>query len=69
MRDAILNFFLLILGVLFFLTSDSFHNCGRFFKTLLEKGLGFVLCEGVGSMSFSSSLILLLSEIDLLLKK
>ena len=55
---------MLILGVPFNLTPDAIHKRDKFSKTLLEKGLEFVLCEEVGSISLSSSFILLSPEID-----
>lgn len=67
MKGPVLYFFLLILGIFFNLTPDAIHKCSRFSKILLEKGLEFIPCEGVGSVLLSPSLMLLPPEIDLLL--
>lgn len=67
MRGSVLYFFLLILEVFFNFTPDAIHKCGRFSKFLLEKGLEFIPCEGVGSILLCPSLMLLPPEIDPLL--
>ena len=57
-------FFLLLLGIPLNLCLDVGHKQGKFSKTLLEKGLKFVLRRGDNTIMFSLSLVLLPAELD-----
>lgn len=66
MRCPILHFFLLALGILFNFALNTSYKDNKFSKTLLEKGLKFILSKGV---TFNLYLILLLAEVDFILEK
>lgn len=68
-KSLILYFFLLILGVFFNLTLDIIYKRNRFSKTFPKKSLKFVPYRGCGPVILDLSLILLLVEVDLILKK
>lgn len=64
-----MNFFLLVLRILFNFSPDVGHKCGRFSKTLSKKGLEFILYRKNTTVVLNLSLMLLLVEIDFILKK
>lgn len=63
MRSPILNFFLLVLGVLFNFTTDIIHKYSRFSKSLPEKILKLILSEGSSLIIFDLGLVLLPMEV------
>lgn len=69
MRSPIFDFFLLVLGVTFNLTSDVIHKRSGFSKVLSEKSLEFILSGESGPITFDSGLMLLPTEVDFLLEK
>lgn len=64
MKSLVLYFFLLVLKISFNLTLDIVYKRSRFFKTLLKKGLKFVLYEEKNSVLFNLSFVFLLAEIN-----
>ena len=64
MRNPVLYFFLLVLGVPFDLTPEVTHERGRFSETLSEKGLELVPGKGGGPVSFFPRFVLLPAEVD-----
>ena len=69
MRDPILYFFLLVLGIPLDCGLDAGHKQGGFSETLLGKGLKFVLSRGDGIVAFNLSFMLLLAKVNLVSKK
>lgn len=69
MSTQVLKFFLLVLKILLNLSPDISHKQGKFSKTLLEKDLKFIPNRGDGTLTFDLSLMLLLSEVNLIAKK
>lgn len=57
------------MGILFDFSSDAYYKYNRFFKTLLEKSLEFVLYKKDGIIVFNLSLVLLPAKIDLITEK
>lgn len=68
-KNLILNFLLLILGISLNLYSDISYKQCKFFETLLEKGLKFVLSKRDDILTFNLGLMLLPSEIDPIVEK
>lgn len=64
MGNPILYFFLLMLGIPFDLFSDAGHKKSKFPKTLLEKGLEFVISKRSSIIAFDLSFLLLPAKID-----
>lgn len=64
MKNLVLYFFWLILGVYFNLTPYIIHKRSRFSEIFLEKGFKFVPYKGSGPVTFNPGLILLLVEVD-----
>lgn len=62
-------FLLLVLGILLNLGLNTDHKQNRFFKTLAEKSLEFILSRRGGTIAFDLSLVLLLAEINLIAKE
>ena len=69
MRDSILYFFLLVLGIPFDLGPDVSHKQGRFSKTLLKEGLEFVSSKENDIVVFNLRFVLLLAEVNPILEK
>lgn len=69
MRDSILYFFLLVLEISFVFTPNVVYKQNRFPKTFYQKDLKFVLKEKSNPITFDWGLILLLIEVNLILKK
>lgn len=68
-KSLILNFFLLILGILLNFCPDIDHKQGGFFKIFSEKSLKFVLNKEDSIVIFYFGLILMLAKVDLIAKK
>lgn len=64
MRILILDFFLLILGVLFNLTPDIVYKDSKFLKVFSQKSLKFVPSGGKGHVTFDPDFMLLSAEFD-----
>lgn len=62
-------FLLLVLGIPLNPGPDTGYKRGRFPKTLLEKGLKFVLNREGSTVAFNMGFVLLLAEIDLIMEK
>lgn len=60
---------LLILRIPLYLSPDAGYKYNRFLKTLLKKGLEFVLSKRDGTVAFNLSFVLLLVEVTLILEK
>lgn len=60
---------MLILRIPLNFSSDTGHKLNRFLKTLLKKELEFVSSKRDKTVTFNWSFLLLLAEIDLILKK
>lgn len=69
MKGPILYFFLLVLGIPINLGLDIDYKQVGFSKALLEKSLEFVPGKGGNSVTLNLSLVLLLMEVDSILKK
>lgn len=69
MKSLVLYFFLLILRVCINFTSNVVYKYNKFSKIFLKKSLKYVSYKRGGFVSFDTGLILLLGEIDLILKK
>lgn len=69
MKNLILYFFLLVLRVFFNLILDDFYKRGRFVKTLIEKSSEYILFKVNNLILLNLSLILLLAEINPIIKK
>lgn len=57
------------MGILFNFSLDTCYKQNRFSKILLEKGLKFILSRENSTIAFNLSLILLVVEIYLVIKK
>lgn len=68
-RNPILDFFLLVLGVSFDVTLNVIHKHSRFSKALPEKSLEFVPNKESGPVTFDLGLMLFLAEINLILEE
>lgn len=64
MRNLVLYFFLLVLGIVFNLTPNAIYKYGRFFKAFPEKSLKLVLSGRDNSVMFDLSLMLLPAKDD-----
>lgn len=60
---------MLMLRILFNFCLNIGYKQGRFSKFLLKKGVKFVLSKKNGIVVFNLSLILLLAEVNLILRK
>lgn len=69
MGSLILNFLLLVLEIPLDLSLDISHKQYGFPKTLLEKSLEFVLSSENNTIAFYLSFVLLLAEVNPILKK
>lgn len=69
MKNLVLYFFLLMLGVSFDFIPDTVYKSSEFSETLLDKGFKCFSCKGDGIIAFYLSLVLLPLEIDLFLKE
>lgn len=67
MRSLVLNFFLLVLRILFNLTLNVSHKYNKFFATLSKKSFEFILSNKKSIVAFNLSFILLLIEVELII--
>lgn len=64
MGGSILNFFLLVLGILLYFCLDISYKQYGFFETLLKKNLEFVLSKENSTAALNLGLVLLPVEVD-----
>ena len=69
MKNPVLYFFLLVLQVSFNFTPDVVNKRSGFFETLLKEGLKIVLSKESNPVTLNLSFLLLLAEVDLILKE
>lgn len=69
LKSLILNFFLLILRILFNFNPDVYQKYNWFSKTLLKKDIKFVLYKRNNTIIFNLSFVLLQVEINLIAEK
>lgn len=69
MENPVLSFFLLMFGIPLNPSPDVGFKQSQFSKTLLKEGFKFVSNKGDGIITFNLSLVLLLLEVNLILKK
>lgn len=68
-KNSILYFLVLVLGILLDLDPDASQKQGRFFKTLSENVLKFVSFRTNSTIVFNFRFVLLPAEVDLVLEK
>lgn len=69
MRSLVMYFFLLVLQVYFYFTSDVVYKYGRFSRTLLKECLEFILYKESDPVLLSLGFVLLPIKVDSISKK
>lgn len=68
-KNLVLYFFLLVLGISFDFTPDIINKYDRFSEILLEECFEFVLSKGSNLITLNLSFMLLLAEVNLISEK